>query len=364
MMIPWAKPTLFGREEELMREALTSTWISGGPFVERLEGELAGFLDVHFAIVTANGTAALHLAYLALGVEHGDEVIVPGFAYMGAANIAILCGATPVFVDVDAATWCLDPAAVAPAITSRTKAIVAVHTYGNVCNLTKLCELALRANIPLIEDAAESLGSKWRGKQSGTLGTIGTYSFHATKTITTGEGGMVVTADPELNRKVRLYRSHGMLRERRYYWHEVPGHNFRLTNFQAAMGCAQLEHLGTIISRRQKIHAAYRAAFEAQKGLKLQHFEPAVSPVLWAMAVELDPESYPQGRDEVMAQMYAAGVECRPGFYSASQQPIYRSGSLPISERLATQVISLPTYPDLTDSEIRLVSEALLKLRR
>ena len=363
-MIPWAKPTLFGREKDYVSDALTSTWISGGPYVDRFEKELKSLLDVPFAAVTSNGTTALHLAYLALDIRPGDEIILPGFAYMGAANAAILCGARPVFVDVDPATWCIAPTAIEQAVTKKTKAVVPIHTYGNVSNLDAILELATSRNIAVIEDAAESLGSRWKNQFSGTLGTMGTYSFHATKTITTGEGGMVVTRDPALAERLRLYRSHGMVREKRYYWHEVPGHNFRLTNMQAAIGCAQLEKFDSIVAARLRVHEAYRKRFQGEDGLVQQFFAPDVSAVLWAMALKLDPSAFPQGRDEVIATMRSAGVECRPGFYAASQQPIYDASPLPCSEELARQIITLPTFPDLQEEQIDLISQTLLKSRR
>jgi perosamine synthetase len=363
-MIPWAKPTLFGREKDYVLEGLGSTWISGGPFVDQLEQSLQKYLDVSHAALTSNGTTALHLAYLALGIQQGDEIILPGFAYMGAANVAILCGARPVFVDVDPRTWCLDPNAIAGAITNKTRAIVPIHTYGNVCSLDRILDVARTHKVTVIEDAAESFASKWKGRMSGTVAPLGTYSFHATKTITTGEGGMVVTNDVALDRPLRLYRSHGMMRERRYYWHEVPGHNFRLTNLQAAMGCAQLEVIDSIISHRIRVHQSYRKELEGQAGLTLQFFESDVSPVLWAIALRLDPGAFPQGRDEIISLMRANDIECRPGFYAASQQPIYSSQPLPVSEELARQVISLPTFPDLTNDQIHYISRTLLGLRQ
>lgn len=363
-MIPWAKPTLFGREDEYVRDALASTWISGGPYVEKLEDSFRSLLDVPFASVTANGTTALHLAYLALGVQPGDEIILPGFAYMGAANVAILCGARPVFVDVDPATWCIAPAAIEKAITKKTKAVVPVHTYGNVCNLDAILGLAASHNIAVIEDAAECLGSRWKNQWAGTLGTMGTYSFHATKTITTGEGGMVVTRDSALAERLRLYRSHGMLRQQRYYWHEVPGHNFRLTNMQAAMGCAQLEKFDAIVAARLRVHDLYGKRFQGEHGITPQFFASEASPVLWTMALKLDGSAFPQGRDKVVAEMLGAGVECRPGFYASSQQPIYDSPHLPHAEELAGQIISLPTFADLKEEQIDLISQTLLKFRR
>ncbi|HEY2122626.1 MAG TPA: DegT/DnrJ/EryC1/StrS family aminotransferase [Chthoniobacterales bacterium] len=363
-MIPWAKPTLFGREDEYVRDALASTWISGGPYVETLEEKFRSLLDVPFASVTSNGTTALHLAYLALDIRPGDEIILPGFAYMGAANIALLCGARPIFVDVDPATWCIAPGAIEKAISKKTKAIVPIHTYGNVCDLSGILELAASHDVAVIEDAAECLGSQWKGQPAGTLGTMGTYSFHATKTITTGEGGMVVTRDPTLAERLRLYRSHGMLRQQRYYWHEVPGHNFRLTNMQAAMGCAQLEKFDAIMAARRTVHQRYGQRFQGEHGLVPQFFAREVSPILWTMALKLDPSAFPQGRDEVIAEMRGAGIECRPGFYTPSQQPIYDSPALPQAEELARQVISLPTFPDLKEEEIDFISQTLLSFRR
>ena len=202
-------------------------------------------------MATCNGTAAIHLAYLALGLKAGDEIIVPGFCYLAAANIAVLMGLSPVFVDVDPDTYCVAAKNIRASITEKTKLIVVVHTYGNVCSMDEIMSLAKSSQIPVLEDAAESFGSQNKGRQSGTIADIGTYSFHATKTITTGEGGMVLTARKDLAEKVMLYRTHGVLGKR--YWHEVPGHNFRLTNLQAALGCAQFKKIDHIFKERQRV---------------------------------------------------------------------------------------------------------------
>src|ERR1051326_2224720 len=200
-LIPWAKPKIFGDEQVSVGEALTSTWISGGPFVERFEREIGQLTGARHACGTCTGTAALHLAYLALGLQLGDEVVLPGFAYMGAANIALLCGLKPVFAEVDPPTWCVTAETLSPCITARTKAIVTVHTYGNVCAMEEIISLATDRGITVIEDAAEAFASRGNGRHAGTFGTLGTFSFHATKTITTGEGGMVLTAEEDLYRK-------------------------------------------------------------------------------------------------------------------------------------------------------------------
>lgn len=362
-IIPWARPHLFGDELEWIGKALGTSWISGGPFVEQLEADVGDFVGAKFTCATSNGTTALHLAYLALGVGAGSEVIIPGFAYLGAANVAILCGAQPVFAEVDSETWSLTAEAVERVISPRTKAIVAIQTYGNMCDMDALNKLASSHQIPLIEDAAEAFGSCYKGRGAGACGTIGTYSFHATKTITTGEGGMVVTDDPELHRLMQLYRSHGMARDVRYYWHQLAGHNFRLTNFQAAMGCAQFGHFPEIKQVRSLLQQQYQARLHSQDGIRLQRFAEDVDPVLWAMGVALDPRMFSQGRDTVLLQMKDRGIECRPGFYAASQQPLYHAPALPVCEDLARHVVSPPCYVGLKEEEVDHICRTLLSLR-
>lgn len=361
--IPWAEPTLWGREEEYAVDALRSTWISGGPYVDRLEADFARYSDARHVLAVANGTAALHLAYLGAGIGAGDEIIVPGFAFMAAANMARMVGATPVFADIDPDTWCITAETVAPLVTERTRAIVPVHTYGNVCAMEALLALGEDRGVLVIEDAAESIGSRWRGRMSGTIAPMGVYSFHATKTITTGEGGAVTTHDDALAQRMRLYRSHGMARTR--YLHEVAGHNFRLTNLQAAIGCAQLEQIDRIVEARGRVWTTYRDRLLAMPGVRMQFVEPDVDPVMWAVGVRLSPDTLPQGRDAVMDQMTALGIETRPGFYPASAMPhLYGPQHLPMSDALAASILVLPSSPSLDDARIHRICDALASLAR
>jgi len=361
--IPWAKPILWGNEAALVSDALASTWISGGPYVERLEREFLALAGSRHALTTSNGTTAIHLAYLALGVKPGDEIIVPGFGFLATANVALQMGAKPVFTEVDPDTWCMRAEDIEQHLTSRTRAIVPVHTYGNMCSMDVILELGRKHGIAVIEDAAEAFPSRYRGRLAGTLGAIGCYSFQATKTITTGEGGMVVTEDPALYDSMTLYRSHGMRRQR-YYWHELPGHNFRLTNLQAALGCAQFEKLPLIIRERERVYIDYRNHLSGIGGLALQRFLPEVEAVVWAMAVRLDSAEFPQGRDAVMAQMREAGIETRPGFYAPSMMSFYDCPPLPLCEELSRQILSLPTFPTLQDEQIERICTCLAGLRR
>lgn len=361
--IPWAKPSFWGNEKRYVADALESAWISGGAYIDRLEREFAQILGRKHILTCSNGTTAILLSYLSLGLQPGDEVIVPGFAFMAAANMALHMKLRPVFAEVDPRTWCITADDIEKKITSRTRIIVPIHTYGNVCNMPDIVELARRRDLVVIEDCAESLFSSYDGQYCGTFGHIATFSFHATKTITTGEGGLVVTNDDGCQRQMLLYRSHG-LRQRGVYYHEVPGHNFRLTNLQAAVGCAQLEHLETIISIRKKIHRHYRSKLDGHDGVTLQHFPEKVNPVLWAFALRLDTRAFSQGRDTVIRQLEEKGIETRPGFVASSLLPIYERHSLPICEEISRTTISLPTFAALQDEQVEFICGQLLSLKR
>jgi perosamine synthetase len=356
--IPWARPNFWGDEQRYLVDALSSSWISGGPFVDRLEREFAAYCGSRHALAVANGTAALHAAYLALSVRPGDEIVVPGFGFLAAANIALHMSASPVFCNVDPETWCMRAEDVASVLTDRTSAIVVVHTYGNVCDLDEILALARERNVPVVEDAAEAFPSRYRGQVAGTLGLLGCFSFQATKTITTGEGGMLVTDDDALAERIALYRSHGLLRKR-HYWHELPGHNFRLTNLQAALGCAQLERLDAIIAERRRVSDRYHERLSSVPGIIPQRFADNVNPTVWAIAVRLNPAVYPQGRDVVMAQMHDANIETRPGFYAPSEIGYFYCRRLPLCEQISRSVICLPGYPTLSDSDIDRICDCL-----
>jgi perosamine synthetase len=268
-----------------------------------------------------------------------------------------------VFADVDRHSWCVTAADVERRLSPRTKAIVAVHTYGNVCAMNEIVELAERRGIPVIEDAAEAFASRYRGTMAGAIALVGTFSFHATKTITTGEGGMVVTRDDALHDKMLLYRSHGTSRLR--YWHEVAGHNFRLTNMQAAMGCAQLEQIGRIIVERKRMFDTYRRCLGQTSGIAMQRFSAEVDAVPWVVAVELDSAAFPQGRDAVMKELGEAGIETRPGFYTPTRmRHLYVADTLPCADAVSDWVIALPSFPSLRDDQIELICSELERSRR
>jgi perosamine synthetase len=361
--IPWAKPRFSDLARAYLAQAIDSTWVSHGPFVERFEAQFNRLVGSPFGFTTSNGTTALYLAFLALGLGPGDEVIVPGFTFVAPGNMAIAVGATPVFADIDPDTWQLDPASVEACITPRTRAIVAVHLYGDVCDMDALQRLARDRGLLLVEDVAEACLSRHRGRYAGTFGDVGCFSFQATKTISMGEGGYVTTADPALHERMRRIRDHGMQPGRRY-WHDVVGHNFRLTNLQAALGVAQLEELDGILADRRRVDRVYRARLAGARGVRFQTFRPEVDPIVWAFAIRLDPAVFGE-RDDVMAALAEAGIETRPGFYPFGALPPYQRyvrGPLPTCEQVAREVISLPTFASLTDDELARVAGALLEV--
>lgn len=349
-MIPWFKPFLFGNEKEFLTKAIESTWISGGEYVDKLESEISRILGIKNTITTSNGTTALSLALLGVGIKPGDEVIVPDFTFVAPGNTVLQLGAKPVFVDVDKETWCISPEEIQRAITPKTRAIIAVHVYGNVCDMDKIMKIARENNLRVIEDNAEALFSKYKGKYSATFGDVGCLSFQATKTITTGEGGAVVTDNDELAQKMRKIRNHGMTKKR--YWHDVVGYNFRLTNLQASLGCAQLENLETILKNKKRVYNTYLTNLKNSDAVIFQKIESDVEPVMWAVAVKINPEKFKGNRDFVIEKLLERGVETRPGFYPFSVLPPYSSGKIPVSEEVSKNIIVLPSFPSLTEEEI------------
>jgi perosamine synthetase len=281
-------------------------------------------------------------------------VIVPGYTFVAAANMVLSVGATPLYADIDEQTWLLDPDEIGRLVTPRTRAVLPVHLYGNIAAMDTITSQAKAYGLAVLEDAAEAAFSRFDGKCAGTIGNAGTFSLHATKTVTTGEGGLVVTNDAELAQGMRLIRDHGMRQSKRY-WHDVVGYNFRLTNLQAAFGCAQLEHLDDIVADRRRIHALYRDALKACAGIRLQHFSQHVDPVLWVIAVlieDSDSSRQRSRRDKVMAAMLEDGIETRPGFYALSLMPPYDAPDLPRVLAASAGIISLPTFFGLTEQQI------------
>jgi perosamine synthetase len=360
MRLPVAEPSLGARELEYVSECILTGWISSaGRFVARFEEQFAAFCQTPYAVATSNGTTALHLALDALGIGPGDEVIVPTLTFIATANAVRYVGARPVFVDSDADTWNLDPRLVEAAVTPRTKAIIPVHLYGHPADMDPICDIARRHGFPVVEDAAEAHGAKYKGRPVGQLGDVAVFSFYGNKIVTTGEGGMVTTSSKDIAERVRMLRDHGMSPQQRY-WHPVLGYNYRLTNLQAAVGVAQMERVDAILADKLRIAQTYARGLARVRGIVLPPQAPWASNVYWLYSVIVDAQVYGRSRDELMAALRQDGIDTRPLFHPVHTQPIYRTGQhLPVAERLARDGLSLPSAVGLRQEDIQRVTDAI-----
>ena len=360
--LPVAAPALVGRELEYVADCLESTWISSsGPYIERFEQGFAEFCGVEHAVSCCNGTAALHLALLALGVGPSDEVIVPTLTYVASANAVRYCGAEAVLVDSEPETWNLDAAKLEQAVTPRTKGIVAVHLYGHPVDLDPVLELGKQRGLFVLEDAAEAHGALYKGKRVGSFGECAMFSFYGNKIITTGEGGMVVTDDAELATKLRLLRGQGQDPERRY-WFPVVGYNYRLTNVAAAIGLGQLERIDWHLGRRREVASWYREEFDGDGRFVFSPEAEWADSSFWMSSVLLT-DAVDRSRDDVAAALAEQGVDSRPFFYPVHSLPPYRDraheGSFPVADALAARGLNLPSSALLTREDVEYACAAL-----
>ena len=362
MTIPVFTPWLPESARRYVLDCVDSGWISSlGKYVPRFEEEFARFCEARYAIATMNGTVALHLALAVLGIGAGDEVLVPDLTFVATANAVHYTGATPVLVDVDPRTWGIDPEDARRKVTPRTRAIVPVHLYGRPVDMDPLLALAAEHGIEVVEDAAEAHGARYKGRRVGALGRIGAFSFYGNKIFTTGEGGALVTNDPDLAARALFLRDHAMDPERRYYHPEI-GFNYRMTNIQAALGCSQLEHAEEILSRRQAIATAYDAGLAGIPGLTSPALLPWEESVCWMYSVLVEP-AFGRDRDAVCAGLRERGIDSRPFFVALHELPPYRTeGGFPAAAALSRQGINLPSGTALTSEEIATVCRALREL--
>jgi perosamine synthetase len=355
-VLPVYRPDLSGNERAYVLECIDSSWISSlGAFIDRFERAVAELTGARHAIAVCNGTVALHLAIHSLDIGPGDEVIVPSFTYISSVNTIAQTGATPVFCECRASDWLLDVDDVARRITPRTKAIMAVHLYGHPCDMQPLMALAERHGLAVIEDCAEALGTTLGGRHVGRFGAVGTFSFFGNKTVTTGEGGMVICDDDALAARLRQTKGQGQSLTRRY-WHEILGFNYRMTNIAAAIGTAQMERLPSILKRKRALAAQYRALL-ADVPVTFQEALPGTVGSDWLVSLLL-----PDGasRDRTMADLQARGIETRPVFFPAHHMPMYAQKlTLPVAESIAARGMSLPSYPDLMPRDVERVATAL-----
>jgi len=355
-MIPVYQPYFTGREKDYVNQCLDSTWISSkGEFIGKFEKAFAEYIGSPHATSVANGTVAIHLALEALGIGPGDEVIVPTLTYVASVNTILQTGAKPVYVDSLEHSWQIDPEDVRRKITPRTKAVMAVHLYGLPCDMDSLTRICEEHGLLLVEDCAEGFGTWYHGKHVGTFGDIATFSFFGNKTITTGEGGMVVARSRAVIERAYHLKNQGVSPAREY-WHDVVAYNYRMTNICAAIGLAQLESAASIIAKKRQIADWYR---EALRGLPLKFHDelPGTVHSYWMCSIAVDDAA---DRQPLREHLRAADVETRPLFHACHTLPhCAAEGHFPVASSLSARGINLPSYPALTRKQVEQVCASI-----
>ncbi len=357
--IHYTKPSISELEVAYATDAARNGWGERCyEYITRFEDAFRAHLEVRYAIATSSCTGALHLGLAALGIGPGDEVIMADTNWIATAAPVVHLGAKPVFVDILPDTWCIDPELAEAAITPRTKAIIAVHVYGNLCDMDRLLAIGEKYGIPVIEDAAEAIGSVYHGKRAGSMGKFGSFSFHGTKTVSTGEGGMFVTDDANLYEKVLTLSNHGRAKgQTRQFWPDMVGFKYKMSNIQAAIGCAQMERIDELIIRKREIFDYYRNCLGQLPGATM-NAEPAGTVIgAWMPTVVFDRESGIT-REKLQAALAVEDIDARVFFWPLSGLPMFE----PKMENtnawdIPTRAINLPSYHDLAqDEQDRIVS--------
>ena len=350
--IHYTKPSITAREVSYATDAATFGWGERCyEYLHRFEQQFREHLGVRHAIATSSGTGALHLGLAALGIGAGDEVILADINWIASAAPVVHLGATPVPVDVLRDTWCLNPAAVEAAITPRTRAILAVHLYGNLCDMDALAAVARRHNLALVEDAAEAVGSFWGTHRAGSLGNFGAFSFHGTKTITTGEGGAFVTNDDDLYERVLTLSNHGRARgEPRQFWPEEVGFKYKMSNLQAAVGCAQIERVDELVAAKRRIFEYYRRHL-ADMPLKMNPEPAGTTNGYWMPTFVADTEAS-FDRSALLEAMKKENIDARVFFWPLSKLGLIEAAQpTPVSHSIYGNALNLPSFHDITEQE-------------
>lgn len=359
--IPVSQPSIAEKEIAYVTDAVSSGWVSSiGSYIEKFEKSFAEFCGVKYALTTSNGTTALHLALLSLGVGEGDEVIVPDLTFIATANAVTYVSAIPVMVDVKAETLCIDPAAIERAITPRTKAIIPVHLYGHPAAMNEISEIARKHGLAVIEDAAEAHGAMLGDRKVGSFGDCGVFSFYGNKIITSGEGGMITTDNEEIYLKCKRLRDHAMNPNKRY-WHDEIGYNYRITNLQAALGLAQLERIDSFIGKRRTIMSWYREYLGGYPQLRLNTEAAGTTNVYWMICLEVQGMTE-EVRAKFMSDLRVQEIDSRPYFYPVSDMPMYTRADTPVTRKVFPTGVNLPSYFDITQDDVKYICEQIVQV--
>lgn len=353
---PVYQPTLNGNEKKYVQECLDSTWISSkGKFINQFENEFSRLTGIKHSLAVSNGTVALHVALLSLGIGRDNEVIVPTFTYIASVNSIAYTGAKPIFVDSDPVTWQIDTRKIEEKISEKTKAIMAVHIYGHPCEMDELKRIADKYKLYIVEDCAEGIGSYYKRKHVGGFGDISTFSFFGNKTITTGEGGMVCTNRKGLSDLAFRLKGQGLAKNKEYY-HDIIGYNYRMTNICAAIGCAQLEQIKNILDKKEFVVKKY---IDGIQNLPVEYHRQTgdVKHSYWMFTILAKSEN---DRINLRNHLAEHGIETRPTFHPVHTMPMYKTKEMfEVAEDIGSRGINLPSYPDLTEADIKFILDKI-----
>ena len=368
--IPVAGPSITQKEIEYVTDAVTNAWYGNANMYHgRFEAAFAAYVGRKYAMALPSCTAALHLALASLDLKPGDEVVVPETTWIATSAPISYVGAQPVFADIDPHSWCLDAASFETAISARTRAVIPVDLYGNLPDMDAIVELASARGIAVIEDAAEAIGSESRGRKAGSFGLASTFSFHGSKTLTTGEGGMLVTDDEPLYRRCLQLRDHGRAAGGKMFWNVEVAYKYKLSSMQAALGLAQLERIDELIARKREIFGWYQKALEGFEGITLNSEAATIKNTYWMVTAIVD-ERFGLSKEELIAALGQEGIDSRPFFYPLSSMPAYASWPQAQGARSRNRVayslsprgVNLPSALSLTQEKVRYVCDRLRRI--
>ena len=358
--IPITKPSITQLEIDYVNDAVSHGWGSQCyEYIYRFEKAFSAFQQSTYALATSSCTGAIHIALMALGIKAGDEVIVPEITWIASVEPILYIGAKPVFVDVLPDTWCIDPSKIEAAISPRTKAIIPVHVYGNLCEMDEIMTIAQKHHLLVLEDAAEALGSEYKGKKAGSIGDAGVFSFHGTKTMTTGEGGILLTNHPDVYQRAKILNDHGRdPKIGKTFWMQEYGYKYKMSNIQAALGCAQLERIEELVDKKRQIFDWYKELMTALP-CSLNPEKPGTKNSYWMPTAIFD-QSVGFDRDALFAFMKERNIDCRPFFYPLSSLPMFETkpDNL-VSYGMFERGINLPSFHDMKKGDIEYIFQTI-----
>lgn len=364
--IPLSRPDITQKEVGLIASVLATSKLSIGPMIEEFENKIASYVGTRYAVAVNSGTSALHLCIKSLGIKDGDEIITSPFSFIASANCALFERAKPVFVDINEDTLCIDPERIEEKITPKTKAILPVHIFGYPADMDRIMEIAKQYNLSVIEDAAEALGSEYKGRKVGSFGNMGVFAFYPNKQISTGEGGMAVTDNKEISLLWRSLRNQGRSEGSEWLSHERLGYNYRMSELHAALGVAQMERIEQIILKRQQVAEMYNERLRSLSELKIPYSSHHIKMGWFVYVVRIDSVRFSrEDRDAIIRQLDQRGISCRNYFPPIHLEPFYRKmfgykeGDFPITEWVSGKTIALPFYNNISEEEIDYICDNL-----